>query len=97
MHLFLTSSPCNDDVPSGVALPCIFFERNGFVDRLRERDLLVVLISHDLAFVREHADRVVLLESGRVVASGTPAAVFDSDAFKTAFPVQAGKEVASWT
>lgn len=37
MHVFLTSSPCNDDVPAGVELPCIFFERNGFVDRLRER------------------------------------------------------------
>lgn len=37
MHLFLTSSPCNDDVPAGVDLPCIFFERNGFVDNLRAR------------------------------------------------------------
>lgn len=37
VYVFLTSSPCNDDVPPGVALPCIFFEQNGFVDRLRER------------------------------------------------------------
>ena len=37
MHLFLTSSPCNDDVPEGVKLPCIFFERNHFVDNLRAR------------------------------------------------------------
>ena len=37
MHLFLTSSPCNDDVPEGVKLPCIFFERNQFVKNLRER------------------------------------------------------------
>jgi len=37
VHVFLTSSPCNDDVPTGVELPCIFFERNGFVARLRER------------------------------------------------------------
>lgn len=35
MHLFLTSSPCDDDVPSGCALPCIFFERNDFVENLR--------------------------------------------------------------
>ena len=50
MHLFLTSSPCNDDVPSGVALPCIFFEQNGFVDRLRERvksDARLVVIAAD--------------------------------------------------
>ncbi len=35
MHLFLTSSPCNDDTPGGVELPCIFFEKNEFVERLR--------------------------------------------------------------
>ncbi len=35
MTLFLTSSPCDDAVPAGVDLPCIFFERNGFVENLR--------------------------------------------------------------
>ena len=34
MHLFLTSSPCDDNVPAGVALPCILDAANGFVDRL---------------------------------------------------------------
>lgn len=37
LHVFVTSSPCDDDVPEGVDLPCIFFEKNGFVQRLRER------------------------------------------------------------
>lgn len=37
MTLFLTSSPCDDNVPQGVSLPCIFDVSNGFVDRLRER------------------------------------------------------------
>ena len=36
MILFLTSSPCDDNVPEGVDLPCIFFKRNGFVANLRE-------------------------------------------------------------
>ena len=35
MTLFLTSSPCWDDVPEGCDLPCVFDERNGFVDALR--------------------------------------------------------------
>ena len=34
MILFLTSSPCDDDVPAGCELPCIFFERNSFVENL---------------------------------------------------------------
>lgn len=35
MHLFLTSSPCDDLVPEGCTLPCIFDVRNRFVDNLR--------------------------------------------------------------
>lgn len=35
MILYLTSSPCDDDVPQGCGLPCIFFRRNAFVDNLR--------------------------------------------------------------
>lgn len=67
------------------------------IDRLRERDLLVVLISHDLPFVRAHADRVVLLEDGHVAASGKPDAVFDSEAFERAFPLEARKGASKWT
>lgn len=36
MTLFLTSSPCWDDVPEGCDLPCIFDERNGFVEALKD-------------------------------------------------------------
>ena len=36
MILFMTSSPCNDNVPAGVQLPCIFFEKNDFVRNLRD-------------------------------------------------------------
>lgn len=36
MTLFLTSSPCDDNVPKGCDLPCIYFERNEFVANLRK-------------------------------------------------------------
>lgn len=36
MILFMTSSPCDDNVPAGVQLPCIFFEKNDFVKNLRD-------------------------------------------------------------
>lgn len=48
-------------------------------------DMVMLLVSHDLDFVRAHADRVVLLDRG-VEASGPPEAVFASDAFRRAFP-----------
>ncbi len=62
------------------------------IDSLRKQDMLTVLISHDLSFVKEHADRVVLLENGTVAATGTPDNVFKTDAFARAFPVEARKE-----
>ncbi len=36
MTLFLTSSPCDDAVPAGCELPCIFFTRNDFVAELQQ-------------------------------------------------------------
>lgn len=36
MVLFMTSSPCDDNVPEGVKLPCIFFERNSFVKKMKQ-------------------------------------------------------------
>ena len=50
MHLFLTSSPCDDNVPQGVRLPCILDRRNGFVDRLAacyKPDSRAVIVSAD--------------------------------------------------
>ena len=36
MTLFLTSSPCDDNVPEGYNLPCILFEKNEFVKNMRK-------------------------------------------------------------
>ena len=45
----------------------------------------IVLVSHDLQWVQEQADQVVLLQGGRVTAAGTPGAVFGTPAFRQAF------------
>ncbi len=42
---------------------------------LRERGLTQVLVEHDMKFVGALADRVVVLDRGRVIADGTPAEV----------------------
>ena len=36
MILFMTSSPCDNNVPEGVCLPCVLNAENGFVDRLEK-------------------------------------------------------------
>ena len=56
------------------------------LEQLRKEDMVILIISHDLSFVRAHADRVVLLD-GRVLATGSPTDVFASEAFAAAFPI----------
>ncbi len=62
------------------------------IDHLREQDMITVLISHDLNFVKDHADRVILLDGGKVVAHGTPQAVFETAAFTSCFGAETRKE-----
>jgi len=42
---------------------------------LRKRGLTQVLVEHDMGFVGSLAERVVVLDRGRVIADGTPAEV----------------------
>ncbi len=56
------------------------------LEQLRREDMVILIISHDLAFVRAHADRVVLLD-GKVIAKGAPADVFASEAFASRFAI----------
>jgi len=50
MVLFLTSSPCDDEVPEGADMPCIFFEKNDFVENLRrcmQPDARLLIVAAD--------------------------------------------------
>ncbi|MEA2164762.1 MAG: peptide/nickel transport system ATP-binding protein ddpF [Thermoanaerobaculia bacterium] len=52
----------------------------------RERRMALLLISHDLALLERHCDRLAILDRGRIVESGTTAALLSapqSDAAKT--------------
>jgi energy-coupling factor transport system ATP-binding protein len=46
------------------------------VDGLAEAGRTVIVVSHDLRFVAEHAARVVVLEAGRATLEGPPAVAF---------------------
>lgn len=52
---------------------------------LKGRSAVVVL--HDLALALEYGDRVLLLQDGRLVASGTPESVYASGKIQTVFGV----------
>jgi branched-chain amino acid transport system ATP-binding protein len=55
-------------------------EKARLIDALRtlsSRGLTIVLVEHDMRFVGALAERVVVLDRGRVIADGTPAEVRD--------------------
>ena len=43
---------------------------------LRESGMTMVVVSHEMAFARAAADRVIFMADGEIVEQGTPAAVF---------------------
>jgi iron complex transport system ATP-binding protein len=49
----------------------------------------VVLVLHDLSLAARHCDRVVLLDAGKVAASGTPEEVLTKDQISAVYRVEA--------
>ena len=71
--------------------PVSGIDQNGlkmFLDTVNElrtgRHIAILLVSHDLRFVREYADHVVLLDK-TVLIQGAPDPVFESEAFARVF------------
>src|SRR5213079_1011011 len=45
---------------------------------LRESGMAMVVVSHEMGFARNAADRVLFMDEGAIVEQGTPAAIFES-------------------
>src|SRR5215510_13398212 len=45
---------------------------------LKARGMTMLLVSHELRFAREAADRVVFMDAGRIVEEGTPETIFNN-------------------
>jgi polar amino acid transport system ATP-binding protein len=47
---------------------------------LRASGMTMVVVSHEMRFAREAADRIIVLEDGAIVEQGPPAKIFGADA-----------------
>ena len=57
----------------------------GLLQRLARAGLAVVLVEHDMSLVMSISDEIVVLDAGRRIASGVPAAVRNDPAVKAAY------------
>ena len=53
------------------------------VERLAAEGRTVIAISHDMGFVAEHFERVIVMRSGRIALDGTPGEVFAKPSWDT--------------
>jgi branched-chain amino acid transport system ATP-binding protein len=55
------------------------------IERLRARGLTILLVEHDVPLVTSLSDRITVLDLGRVIAEGTPAAIREDPAVINAY------------
>lgn len=55
----------------------------------REENMLVIAVTHDLNLAAAHADRLLILDGGKLVADGAPSAVLNQACLRDVFGVDA--------
>lgn len=73
------------DEPTLGLAPVVIDEIAAAIERLRERELSVLLVEQNVTFGFEHADEVLLMETGEFVARGSPDELRANDRISEAF------------
>ena len=66
------------DEPTSALDPELVGEVLGVMKELAEAGMTMLVVTHEMAFAREVADRVAFVHAGRILEYGTPAEVFGS-------------------
>ena len=65
------------DEPTSALDPEMVGEVLAVMQSLAEEGMTMVVVTHEMGFARQVADRVLFIDEGLVVEEGTPAAIFD--------------------
>lgn len=66
------------DEPTSALDPELVQEVLNAIKALAEKHMTMIIVTHEMAFAREVADRVVFMDGGVVVEQGTPEEIFDA-------------------
>jgi ABC-type polar amino acid transport system ATPase subunit len=66
------------DEPTSALDPELVGSVLGVMRDLRESGMAMVVVSHEMGFARNAADRVLFMDEGVIVEQGTPAAIFEA-------------------
>jgi branched-chain amino acid transport system ATP-binding protein len=71
-----------DEPTSGISIEEKFGLMDIIMSALKERDMTVLFVEHDMEIVRRYADRVLAFYEGTVIADGTPDEALANDMVK---------------
>jgi len=66
------------DEPTSALDPELTQEVLAVMRKLADEKMTMVVVTHEMSFARDVADRVVFMEGGQIVEQGPPEAIFDS-------------------
>lgn len=66
------------DEPTSALDPEITGEVLSVMKKLADRDTTMIVVTHEMGFAKEVADRVIYMDSGRIIEEGSPKEIFNN-------------------
>lgn len=66
------------DEPTSALDPEITGEVLSVIKKLAEEEMTMIIVTHEMGFAKEVADRVLFMADGRIIEEGTPQQIFDN-------------------
>jgi len=66
------------DEPTSALDPEVIGEVLSVMEELAHEGMTMIVVSHEMGFARKAADRVVMMDEGRIIEEGTPEHFFDA-------------------
>ncbi|MFP3380990.1 amino acid ABC transporter ATP-binding protein, partial [Bacillus sp. SIMBA_069] len=65
------------DEPTSALDPELVAEVLQVIKAIAEKRTTMLIVTHEMAFARQVADRIIFMADGKIVEQGTPEAIFD--------------------